>query len=89
MCLIFRVFLREITRPAGRVTWSAKCSRVESGSVHNIPGRVGSGRVGSGQEVFKCRRSGPAGSRVFQTSRFGFGRVGSRGDKKLTGRFRS
>ena len=54
------------------------------------------GRVGSGQQVFKSRGSGQVGSRFFQISRVGLGqelfkshgsgRVGSRGDENLTGR---
>ena len=58
--------------------------RVESGSVQNL-----TGRVGSGQEVFKSRGSGQVESRVFQISRVGSGRVGSTGNEKLTVRFRS
>ena len=69
------------TRPAGRMTG---CSRVGSGSVHNL-----SGRVGSSQEVLKYRGSGQVGSRLLQISRagsgssnltgwVGSGRVGSR-----------
>ena len=56
-----------------RVTWCSKChglGRVGSGSVQTL-----TGRVGSGQEVSKSRGSGQVGSRVFQISRVGSGRV--------------
>ena len=62
-----------MTRPAGRVRRCSKChgsSPVGSRSLQNI-----TGRVGSGQEVFKSRGSGPVGTRIFQSSRFGSGPV--------------
>ena len=38
---------------SGLFTGPDPSPRVESGSFRNLTGRVGSGRVGSGQEVFK------------------------------------
>ena len=47
-----------MTQPAGRVRTFKKISRVESAGARNVTGRVGSGRVGLGQEVFKYDTSG-------------------------------
>ena len=65
-----------MTRPAG---------------AQNVTGRVGSGRVGSGQAVFKILRvgSGPVKRISNLAGRVRSGQVGSRGDEKLTGRVRS
>ena len=49
--------------------------------------RVGSGRVGSGQESSKSQGSGRVGSRGFQISRAGLGRVNI--FSSLTGRIRA
>ena len=72
------------TRGSGHVVF--KTSRVGSGRVRKCSNLTG--RVGSGQEVFKSRGWRQVRSRVFQISRVGSGRVGSgqEGDEKLTGR---
>ena len=66
-----RHFETSLTRPVDRVTWCSKCH--------------GSGRIGSGQEVFKISDgSGRVGSRGFQISWVGSGRVKT--FSNLTGR---
>ena len=55
-----------------------KMSRVGSGRVGSENVQNVTGRVGSGQEVFKSRGSGQVGSRFFQISQVGSGRVASR-----------
>ena len=50
-------------------------------ALQNLTGRVGSGRVGSYQEVFKSHGSGLVRSISFQISRGGSGRVGPRSSR--------
>ena len=72
----FPGFSRVMTRPAGRVRSRPGSSRVGSGGVRNLTGRVGSDRVGSDR----------VGSGRVGSGRVGSGRVGRSSSSNLTGR---